>query len=130
MFKPQANKINYLGSAVFVLLVYLLLSALAENPGNFKDARKDYKNSTELYISLAAITEFQQNGFLNYLLPSEKNFRLKQDNTEPALISFNKTILQKITFLEKNSLLIKPDLHPRFYNQYYTSETGDPPHLS
>lgn len=130
MFKPHADRINYLGRAVFVLLFYLILSALAENPGNFKDAGKDYKNSTEVYVSPAAITEFQQINFLNNLHPSAENFRLKQDNKETALISFNKSILQKITFLEKSGLLIKPDLHPRFYNQYYTSETGDPPHLS
>ena len=126
MFMQKETRDNLLGSAVFVFLIYLFLCAFAEDPGKGQDARSDFKNTSELYSDPAAIVQVQQIDFLNSQLPSAENFRLKQESEEPKLISFNKTILQKITFLEKTRLLIKPVLHPRFYNQFYASETDDP----
>lgn len=130
MFKQSENRINYLGSAVFVFLIYLFLFVFAENPDNGNPARTDLKNTSEFYTGTATIVEAAQINFLNSLLPFAGNFRFKLVNEIPELISFNNVILHKITFLEKTGLLIKPLIHHRFYNQVHPSDTGDPPHLS
>ncbi len=130
MFKQSENRINYLGSALFVLLIYLVLFVFAENQEKDKVTIPDYKNASEFYACTKATIEARQFGFLNSLLPVAGNFRFKPVNEKPELISCNQIILHKITFLEKTGLLIKPLIHLRFYNQYHPVDTDGPPHLS
>lgn len=130
MIMQKENGINFLGSAVFVFLICLFLFAFAENQGKAQDARSDCKNTIELHFNPSAIIEVQQISFLNNLLPFAENLKFKFVNERPGLISFNNIIHHRISFLEKITLIIKPTLHPRFYNQYFASDTDDPFRLS
>lgn len=130
MFKQGENRINYLGSALFALLIYLVLFAFAENPGKDQDVRSDYQVTSGLLFSEAVVIEAHQIDFLNNLLPGAGSFKFKLSNETTELISLNYILLHKIIFLEKTGLLIKPLVHHRFYYQVHNSDIDDPPLLS
>ncbi|PKP50034.1 MAG: hypothetical protein CVT94_02830 [Bacteroidetes bacterium HGW-Bacteroidetes-11] len=130
MLKQKENRINSLGSAVFVFLIFLVLSAFAENQDRNHDAGRDLKNTTELYAIPAVIVDVQQFNFLQSLNRTSDYFKCKLSEELPKLISDNNIILHNIIFRERAGLLIRPVILQRFYNLYHICDNGDLPHLS
>ncbi|MBK6962500.1 MAG: hypothetical protein IPH20_00855 [Bacteroidales bacterium] len=113
-----------------MFLIFLFLFAFAEETGKGQDTCSDYQVTSELHSDAAVVVEAQQIDFLNSQLPSVENFRFKMVNDVHGLIFINNAIRSKIIFLERISLLVKPAKLLWFYNQYHSSDTEDPPHLS
>jgi hypothetical protein len=59
MFILKENRVNLLGSAVFVLLICLFLCAFAENPERDIDTGLDFKYASEFYSGPEALVEVQ-----------------------------------------------------------------------
>jgi hypothetical protein len=130
MITKNGNRDNFLESAVFLVLFFLFIcafSGISDKPINHD---YPFKFASEVASNSAAVIEVQQFHFQNYLIPffDKSNFKLFSD-VDP-IISENSSFHQRIVFLQKAGLLIKPFLIKRFYNQYHYSDADDLPDLS
>lgn len=130
MFKQKENRINFLGSAVFAFLIFLVIVAFAEKQDHGVDAGTDLKNTVGLYLNPAVIVEVQQFIFLKSLTQPADYLRFKQLEDLPKLISQNNVIHHTIIFRERTGFLIRPVIVHVLYNLYHACDTDDLPPLS
>jgi len=131
MIKPGANRFNYLGSAVFAFLFFLLIYGFSGNLGKTAVFESPYKFAFELQSHTTAIVvEIQEVHFSNHFITiiDKSNFKLFNEGSD--LISYNTINHQLFRFLQQTELLIKPVINQRFYNQYHYIDADDLPDLS
>jgi hypothetical protein len=116
MNKNKEDIIRHLGTTILFVLCFILLSVFSRN-----STKQDNTVTLQYQIGSVHILAVSSKNILilsslqNFLsLVDEKNFRLPNEHLK--ILIFNKLINQRIVFLRKVELLIKP---VAFHGLYY-----------
>lgn len=130
MFKQREDRNDYFGSAIFIVLFFLFVCAFSKKSDKPIGRAFQYELASELHSNITALNDVQQVFCQQSLIPiiDKTNFNLF--NEDLKIITDNRLINQRIIFLQKTELLIKPIALHRFYYQYQYLDTEDLPILS
>jgi len=130
MIEQRNDKKNYLDTAIFIALFFLIVCFLSKNNDNTADDAFRYESAYVLNSKVTVLCNIQQFSFQKSVFPifDNANFSLFSENIK--IITYNRLINQQIVILQKNQLSIKPISIYRFYYQYYYPDTEDLPILS
>ena len=128
MIDRKTDIINYLGSALFIIFFFLLISSFTDksvkqtkNTIQFELVFELHSNSGNAIIAEAfQLPSFQKN-CLSFI--DKTNFRLFNENLK--VTSYNRNIAQRILLLQINQVSIKPLIIRRFYYHLSLPDTEE-----
>ena len=128
MIDRKTDIINYLGSALFIIFFFLLISSFTDksvkqtkNTIQFELVFELHSNSGNAIIAEAfQLPSFQKN-CLSFI--DKTNFRFFNENLK--VTSYNRNIAQRILLLQINQVSIKPLIIRRFYYHLSLPDTEE-----
>lgn len=134
MINRKEDIINYLVRVIFIVLIFLFISAFSDN-----SSQQDNNSVVhhELITDLCAenknaviINQLQAPAFQKGWVSLIDRMNLKFSDENHKIFTDNKKIIQKYTSLQKNQLLIKPLLACKFYYHWFSLDAENLPILS
>ena len=127
MISRKEDRDHYWGSAVFIVLFFLLISAFSDKSEGIFDKVFQYKTISYSYLLAqhTPINDAQQITCQKEITPfiTKEQFTLLNDCNK--LIAVNRSLHHCITHLQEAEVLIKPLIVHRFYYQYHSIDTDE-----
>jgi hypothetical protein len=129
MIKQNNHRINYLGTTIFQILLFICISTFNETSVKPNNNKSQYEIAS-VHSPLIVLNNFPQLSFNNRLvsLINKENFKLF--NQHFKLLTDNRLLSQQYFFLQKAELSIKAITPPGFYFHCLYTDTEEPPVLS
>lgn len=130
MTKQRENKIDYLGSALLIVLFFFFACGFSNKPVKrcninvYQHEQIIELHSKEVAVVIAQPPSYQKS---QVSLIDKMNFKFFNDHFK--ILQDNRSFNQKFVLLQKAELLIKPIVLHRFYSQKHF-DTEDLPVLS
>ena len=130
MLKQSENRYNCTGN-IFLIFLFVLFS-LAVNANSDKPLHKDYQIefTSQLHTNTAAINDCQKIVSQEKLFPFIDKMNFKLFSRELKIHTYNRLINQKINFLRKSELSIKPIVQQKLFLKYLNKDTDLLPSLN
>ncbi len=129
MIIPKEHRNNVIWSAFFTILFFLFTCAFAPNPVSNTERAIQYQSLADLHSQVTAINDAQQFSYRPNIKPVFIDPDFKPFNEVSKIVADNRSVLQRIVFLQKAGLSIKPVLAHRLFYRYHSIDTDDPPFL-
>jgi hypothetical protein len=129
MIKQNNHRINYLGTAIFQVLLFICISTFNETSIKSNNNKSQYE-IVSVHSPLSVLNDFPQLSFNNRLvsLINKENFKLF--NQHFKLLADNRLLSQQYFFLQKAVLSIKAITSPGYNFHCLYTDTEEPPILS